>query len=245
MDSGNAALVIAAGQAGTPAWVTPVIAGAAAILAATVTALASAYAAKRKVAELRLSNSFDLAKQYLESARNYTETVYMPLSISVHELQSEFLAYKTQIEATQATEADEDRFREACSKFIKTSDDLFLRGAGAVLTIRLDEAISRFASFLRESLSLTSGKVVKTRKIPSADTQLQLATKMLKSIPLMLIPFATAHIMFSMLPDIILEFRVIISAAPLDSKAFEEQFSEYVDFVKVGIKEVTLGGYKN
>ncbi len=90
----NTAFVVAASQGGTPAWVTPVIAAGAAIAAALVTALSSAYIARRRVTELQLSNSFELAKQYLESARNYTQSVYLPLSIQVYNLQDAFLAYK-------------------------------------------------------------------------------------------------------------------------------------------------------
>jgi hypothetical protein len=243
MDGGSAALVLAAGQAVTPAWLTPVIAGAAAILAATVTALASGYAAKRKVAELRLSNSFELAKQYLESARNYTETVYMPLAISVHELYSGFLAFKA-ADADHATSA-EGQFRTACEKFADAVDHLFVRGAGAVLTLRLDEEVTRFVSFLRESLASTSGKVIKTRIIPSTDTMLRLALKMLKSAPLMVVPFAGMPIMFSTLSDILPEYRSIITAAPISSQNFERQFSEYITTVKSGIKEVTLGAHKD
>ena len=86
--------VLAASQGGTPVWVTPLIAAGAAILAAVVTALASAYVARRKVAELQLSNSFELAKQYLESARNYTQSVYLPLAIDIYKLNDAFLTYQ-------------------------------------------------------------------------------------------------------------------------------------------------------
>jgi hypothetical protein len=236
-------LVLAASQAGTPAWLTPVIAGAAAILAATVTAVASAYAAKHKLAELRLGNSLELAKQYLESARNYTGMVYMPLAISVHELYSEFLAFKAA--DTEHGVSAETQFREACKKYIDTVDNLFLRGAGAVLTLRLDETVTRFISFLRESLTSTSGKVVKARNVPSADTTLRLAARMFKSAPFMLLPFGAMSIMFSMLPDIMQEYRAIVASAPISSEEFERQFAEYIDVVKSGIKEVTLGGYKD
>jgi hypothetical protein len=240
MDVGSAALVLAAGQAGTPAWLTPVIAGAAAILAATVTALAGAYAAKRKAAELKLSNSFDLAKQYLESARNYTETVYMPLSISVYKLYSDYLTFK----AADANRADaaETLFREACYTFTGTVDDLFLRGAGAVLTLRLDETVSRFVSFLRESLASTSGKVVKVRNEPSIDAMLRLWVKTFKSAPL---AFLAPVAVIGVLPDIMQIYRATVAAAPVTSGAFEKQFVEYIDVVKSGIKEVTLGGYKD
>ncbi len=240
MDAGSATLVLAETSAGTPVWLTPVIAGAAAILAATVTGLASAYAAKRKAAELKLSNSFDLAKQYLESARNYTETVYMPLSISTYKLYSEFLAFKAA--DTESAHLAENRFREGCQAFIDTIDDLFLRGAAAVLTLRTDEAVTRFTSFLRESLASTSGKVIKVNRRPPIRQMLIGAIRAGFEVG---VAGAASPLVSLALPDITGEVSSVIAAAPVTSEDFERQFVNYIEVVKAGIKEVTLGGYKD
>jgi 2-methylisocitrate lyase-like PEP mutase family enzyme len=84
----------AATSTGTPGWLTALIAGLAAILAAAATALSSAYVAKRKIAEIELTNTFQMAEKYLESARRYTQNVYLPLAVAVHNLHAAFLDFK-------------------------------------------------------------------------------------------------------------------------------------------------------
>jgi hypothetical protein len=163
------AFVIAASQGGTPAWVTPLIAAGAAIAAALVTALSSAYVARRKVAELQLSNSFELAKQYLESARNYTQRVYLPLAVEVYNLRDAFLAYKAVGQPSERSRVGErnsprERFENDCLLLIGAVSTLFRNGAGAVLTSRLDEDVTDFISFLRESV--TAERTAKTKTKP-------------------------------------------------------------------------------
>jgi hypothetical protein len=94
-------------------------------------AAASAYAARRKVAELQLSNSFDLAKRYLESARNYTQTVYLPLAASAYELYNEFLTFTAaDPKDPHASAIAENRVIDECQSFISDSNMLFRSGAG-------------------------------------------------------------------------------------------------------------------
>ena len=164
-----AAFATAASEGGTPAWVTPLIAAGAAIAAALVTALSAAYVARRKVAELELTNSFDLSKQYLESARNYTQAVYLPLSVDVYKLHDSFLTYKAYGNPVERSALNEpssiDRsavngpsirevFEDDCRLFIGETRTRFYQGAGAVLTIRLDKDITSSISFLQESLDI-------------------------------------------------------------------------------------------
>lgn len=123
--------MLATSSNGAPTWLTPVIAAGAAILAAAFTAAASAYVARRKVAELQLSNSFDLAKRYLESARNYTQTVYLPLAASAYELYNEFLTFTAaDPKDPHASAIAENRFIDECQSFISDSNMLFRSGAG-------------------------------------------------------------------------------------------------------------------
>lgn len=209
------------------------IAAGAAILAAVVTAYATAYAARRKVAELRLANSFELAKQYLESARNYSETVYLPLAISVYRLHNSFLTFKA---ADDPRESKEATFADECKAFIDTVDGLFIRGATAVLTIRLDEAITRLISFLRESLS--SKHAVKGTSPLDYIIGVGLGTLSIT------MPLAGASIGPLLELGTKKTSRPTYIAAPTGSKEFEEQFLIHVNTIKSGIKEVTLGGYK-
>lgn len=226
---------LAVSQGGTPIWLTPVIAGAAAILAAAVTAYATAYAARRKVAELRLANSFEQAKQYLESARNYSERVYLPLSVSAYKLHNSFLTYRAAIDADQATTTV---FTDECKEFITAVDSLFMRGAAAVLTLRLDETITLFVSFLRESLT-------STRSVRGTSIIQEFLNVMLTTMSVTL-PLITPLSFFRVGP--LLELGTKQSgptwvAAPIASSEFEEQFLTYINAIKSGIKEVTLGGY--
>jgi hypothetical protein len=317
MSANGTAFVLAASQSGTPAWLTPVIAASAAILAAAFTAGASAYAARRKVTELELSNSFDQAKQYLESARNYTRTVYLPLSAAVYKLHNEFLTFKAadpeqakaadpeqakaadpeqakaadpeqakaadpeqakaadpeqakaadpeqakaadpeqakaadpeQAKAAdpeQAKAADpeeesaESRFMTECRTFISTTDGMFRSGAGAVLTLRLDESITFFVSFLRESL--TAERVIKSsflmRNIFKVSLDvLSIAAPGMGAVS----PILSALIDVGGLQS---RSKPAVAAAPITSDDFKKQFVLYIDTIKGGIKEVTLGGYK-
>jgi hypothetical protein len=232
----KAPLVAAASQGGTPVWVTPLIAAAAAIAAAIVTAFASAYAARRKVAELELSHSFELAKQYLESARNYTQAVYLPLAVAVYKLHKEFLTFKT-VEDDKENSVT-NPFVTACETFISTVDDLFLRGGAAVLTLRLDETLTLFSSFLRESL--TAERVIRANLLETAVRAAVSAAS---------IALAVASPTASVLVDFALQSRrsrskFSVAAAPITSGEFEEQFAFYISTIKSSIKEVTLGKYK-
>jgi|SRR5215469_8045954 len=235
MDAAKTGFILAASQGGTPVWVTPLIAAGAAILAAVVTAFSSAYVARRKVAELELSNSFELAKQYLESARNYTQTVYLPLATDMYKLHSAFLAYKATVNSE--TGSARDPFLTACNTFISTVDNLFLHGAAAVLTLRLDEDTTSFVSFLRESL--TTQRVVKTRSLLATMLSMGVSAAALVTPLVGAIPTSQ-----------LLELGVgpaprhAIAAAPIASDEFEKQFALYANSIKAGIKQVMLGGYK-
>lgn len=234
--------VLAASQGGTPVWVTPLIAAGAAIIAAAVTALAGAYVARRKVAELQLSNSFELAKQYLESARNYTQSVYLPLAVEIYKLHDGFLSYK--VADQDQPESAGNRFENDCELFIDAVNSLFIQGAGAVFTVRLDEDVTSFVSFLRESL--TAERVVNTRSLLTTAVRAGLTAAALIAPGIGPAMGVVAGISTSQL----LEFgagsaaKHEIAAAPIASKKFEEQFTLYVSEIKSGIKQVTLGGYK-
>lgn len=239
------ALAIAASKGGTPVWVTPLIAAGAAIAAALVTALSAAYVARRKVAELQLTNSFELAKQYLESARNYTQSVYLPLSIYIYNLHDAFLAYQAIGKPAQRSGSNEpwsprEQFENDCQLFIAAARTLFRQGAGAVLTVRLDQDVTAFISFLQESLRVD--EVVQTRSLLKTVGRIALTTAsiLVPSVGVASSISATALLAFGSGSATEGE----IAAAPIMSDKFEEQFYLYIASIKSGIKQVTLGGYK-
>jgi hypothetical protein len=242
--SETAFTLVAATKGGTPTWVTPLIAAGAAIAAALVTALSAAYVARRKVAEIQLTNSFELAKQYLESARNYTQNVYLPISIEVYELHDAFLRYKAFGKPSEQSGpgkpfSPRGRFENDCRLFIGATRERFYQGAGAVLTVRLDDDLTAFKSFLEESLA--ADEVVEARSAFKTIGRFALTAA---SIIMPVIGTAS-----SISSAALLAFGTgstterQVSAAPVMSDKFEEQFGIYITSIKAGIKQVTLGGY--
>lgn len=243
-----AALAAAASKGGTPAWVTPVIAAGAAIAAALVTALSAAYVARRKVAELELTNSFDLSKQYLESARNYTQSVYLPLSIDVYKLHDSFLAYKASGKPAGRSSSGgpysiRETFENDCQLFVGETRTRFHQGAGAVLTIRLDKDVTSFVSFLQESLNIK--EVVETK---SPNKIIKIAGRVALTATSIIVP--AIGIAAGVSTAALLSFgsetpaEQKVTAAPITSDKFEEQFDAFITSIKFGIKQVTLGGFK-
>jgi hypothetical protein len=248
VSASGAAFVLAASQGGTPVWLLPLIGAGSAVLAAFLTAAASAYAARRRAQELELSNSFELAKQYLESARNYTQAIYLPLAIAVYKLHSKYLTFKAANSEVAMEEAEteevpspETEFIKECTAFILTTDNLFQSGAAAVLTLRLDESLTLFVSFLRESL--TASRIVKSAFLKQTLTNLSLN---IISFSVPLVGAIASPIAASLIEVGGIQSRSnrTIIAAPVSSGDFEKQFVLYVDTIKASIKEVTLGGYK-
>lgn len=245
-----AAFAAAASKGGTPPWVTPLIAAGAAIAAALVTALSAAYVARRKVAELELTNSFDLSKQYLESARNYTQSVYLPLSVDVYKLHDSFLTYKAsgkpvERSAINGLPSVRERFENDCRLFIGETRTRFYQGAGAVLTIRLDKDITSFISFLQESLDLEEVVQKKSFDLGLAARMAGRVALTAASIIVPAIGIATdisTGTLLSFGSEKPAEQKVI--AAPIMSDTFEEQFDVFIVSIKFGIKQVTLGGFK-
>jgi hypothetical protein len=245
-----AAFAAAASEGGTPAWVTPVIAAGAAIAAALVTALSAAYVARRKVAELELTNSFDLSKQYLESARNYTQTVYLPLSVDVYQLHDSFLTYKAygkpvERSAPSGPPSIRERFEDDCRLFIGETRTRFYQGAGAVLTIRLDKDITSFISFLQESLDIEE---VVQKKSLDFGIAVRIVSRVALTAASIIVPAigvaagVSTGTLISFGSEKPAEQKVI--AAPIMSDVFEEQFDVFIAAIKLGIKQVTLGGFK-
>jgi len=245
-----AAFAAAASKGGTPAWVTPLIAAGAAIAAALVTALSAAYVARRKVAELELTNSFDLSKQYLESARSYTQSVNLPLSVDVYKLHDSFLTYKASGKPVERSALNgplsvRESFESDCRLFIMETRTRFYQGAGAVLTIRLDKDITSFISFLQESLDIE--EVVQNKSF-DLSVVARMAARAALTAGSIIVPFVgvaagvSTGTLLSFGSENPAEQKVI--AAPIMSDVFEEQFDVFIASIKFGIKQVTLGGFK-
>jgi hypothetical protein len=233
----------AATSAGTPGWITALIAALAAVLAATATALASAYAARRKVAEIELTNSFQLANQYLESARRYTETVYLPLAVAVHDLHSAFLAFKAVIREPEVPAATTN-FTDKISTFLAATNKQFAAGASAVLTFKLDDTLTGFTAFIDKSRSVAEPVTVnEVAMIFSLGFYgLQIHRSLTRQFSSSILPYD--EFTFRILGmGMGLRQNPMLVAAPLGSDEFAKRFTFDINQIKAAIKEVTLGAY--
>lgn len=225
---------------GPPGWVTAIIAAIAAVVAASATAGASAYAAKRKVVEIEVAHAHQLAAEYLQTARQYSQDVYLPLARAVNRLDIAFNQYRAGTENVSAALAT---WRQHCETFLQFCDELFDRGATAALTIGLDNSLSSFLSFMRESLTANEARTV---------NQVSVATE----FGWLGLRFHRERTMGAVLPNRLREASVnllgvrlevrqdpTLVAAPLESSNFEERFVADIGMIKILIKEVTLGGF--
>ncbi|QDO85191.1 hypothetical protein FM037_20560 [Shewanella psychropiezotolerans] len=75
--------------------ITTLIAGLAGILGAIIGGYFKASSSKQKIIELNQNYNQKLQDNYLEKAREYTESVYAPLSIGLAKLSYGFRKYRT------------------------------------------------------------------------------------------------------------------------------------------------------
>jgi hypothetical protein len=138
---------------------TALISAGAAIAAALVTAGASAYSAARKTAELRLTYAQQSQDKYLANARAYLTTIYMPLSRGLYVFQREYNTYLSAKQEPAHEATARTAFQAACGDYLQLLDGLYQGAADSFLTTELDQRLTAFTSFIRESL--TADKVIK------------------------------------------------------------------------------------
>jgi hypothetical protein len=95
---------------------TALIAAAASIAAALVTAGASSYTARTRINEVRLTYNQKLHENYLATARAYTNSIYVPLAISLTRLSEAFVHFRDSLAPkTRAVDAEVlAEFRAGC-----------------------------------------------------------------------------------------------------------------------------------
>jgi hypothetical protein len=233
----------AVASTGTPGWITALIAAAAAILAAAVTALSSAYVARRKVAEIQLTNALQLASQYLESARQYTQNVYLPIARAVHNLHKAFLDFKAVTEESEASAAKRD-FLNAINTFLAVTDAQFESGASAVLTFKLDDMLTGFTAFVEKSRSATESVTINEVELALSMGFLgwHIQKKLIRDFSSSISPY-DSFALRTVGISLGLQQNPVLVAAPLDSNNFAKRFILDVNQIKSAIKEVTLGAY--
>jgi hypothetical protein len=140
-----------------------IVAGLAALLGALITALASAYSSHQKIKEIEVKYQQQLLETYLTNARNYTNSLYVPLILILGRLGDAYQQFRKDLDIETGTVEQESKtvFENVCNVFDKELKDLFDRGADAFLTTQLEERLRSFRLFLLNSLAANE-PIVKT-----------------------------------------------------------------------------------
>lgn len=222
---------------GVPTWVAAVIAAAAVILGATVTAIASIAAANRKIREVILSHQLQQRVSYLENARAYTNSIYVPLSISLNELTSSFQRFRLRREEDPTSDAAVEHLRIGIQHFADVVNDLLDRGAGAFLTTTLEQQLEAFVAFVynsRTASSTTRTATVSIRLFGFSMEGTIGSEPVIRQVRIM-----ESFPAFGLVGTQILSDTII--AADVSSRDFEREFVTGIARLRILIKEVTLG----
>lgn len=227
---------------GIPTWLTALIAALGIVLGAVATGIFSIVAAGRKVREIEVTYQQRLQENYLENARVYTRSVYMPLATALTKLSAAFQEYRSELEELQDTIPVVERLYEAVGSFVDLVKNLQDQGAAAFLTIALENELEDFIAFLDASrvatatrrratvqLSMLGVSVEGDVSSPLVIWQARLMS-MLRYLPSPLVPRV------KMLKD------RVAAADPL-SETFDVEFAVSVNRLRTLIKEVTLGAH--
>jgi hypothetical protein len=222
------------------------------IAGALITALASAYAARQKIRELEVSYEQKLRENYLTNARQYTISVYVPLSIAVLKLfeQYQLLKDSLEIKSPSAT-ITEQAFRQACKEYENSVSSLFERGAAAYLTSQLEQQLQSFNRFLDASLVASEAVLlrdveyhvyipgfVRLRGRHSFKSDRGPIQRAFTSL------WGSRRFRINFVPGTSLSYHMPkLLCAPITSPEFDERMVADIQVIKFLIKEVTLGSH--
>lgn len=225
---------------------TALIVAGASIAAALVTAGAATYGARAKIREVQLSYSQKLHESYLGTARQYTNSVYIPLTVALSNLSDAFVSFRDGLDSKtrNADEEAERRFRAACSEFLDEIDAFTRRGSDAFLTTALEEVLLSFTVFLRKSLvsnEARTGVVIGEASVevsPRFGELISMSSYVLGSLSLLLpLKGLGTGLGLALRPGA--DKKLL--EAPIRSKLFEERVVDDLRLLRILIKEVTLG----
>lgn len=220
--------------------ITASIAGVAGILGAVIGGFFKTLSSKQKILELNQNYNQKLQDNYLEKAREYTESVYAPLSIALAKLSYGFRKYQINIERNDENELLL-QLAVVIEEFNSIVMELMSKGAGAFLTTELDERLQSFGAFLDASKNAeyVTLKMILGFALPFFGSGYQEMESRISGrftrilwIPRLSVSLGSLGVSY--------EAREIL-AAPLSSRDFEERFVRDTHIINVLIKEVTLG----
>ncbi|MGK3206863.1 hypothetical protein [Amycolatopsis sp. MEPSY49] len=233
------ALVLAADQP-QPGWLTALIAAGGVVVGALLAAAGAIYTAKKKAQELDITYSQRLRDSYLENARSYLHSVYLPVHLALARLMMEYRKFRAHVDLKSGVA--EEGYKEAFEAEIVVYDDvlrgLLERAAGAFLTTALEERLESFNEFLRQSAPAVELRVANVVEI-SVGLGAFRASSMQSGTSSRRLPISS--ISLSILGARLTVREVAVQYAPLGTREFEERFVQDTAILRALVKEVTLG----
>jgi gas vesicle protein len=257
-------------MSGLPIWaqmVISIVGGGA--LGGIAGAVSSVYAARQKIREIEVTSlkkldeaAFTyrqkLDENSLINARAFLDTLYMPINISLSNLDSQYAELKTKI-GSYSTDTEDfrmayEKFRLACENYVKYIHNLTDEGKDAFLIGEFEERLLSFTDFVKNSLDTKKHSFVTiyvlgeaTYDIPS-ELELDRSKEIRRSrrIELLKIGYEFQKGIFRRftswlnLPIPHYEGEKVL-AAPITSLAFEKRLSHDIRELKSFIKKVSLG----
>ena len=227
-----------------PTILTAAIAAGGVVLGAALSAIASAYAASRKTKEIELNHAHKMREKYLENARQFAGTIYVPLNIHLTKLSNAYSEFRRYVDFDKGTSPNSalENFRSVCLEVVGEINLMSSRGADAYLTTDFDQALNDFVNFIRQSVDETN--VVRKRVL-----QMELNYPAIGMFPRKFERNYVRNNLRFFVPDISIRVGGIklgysedqVISAPLTSREFEKRIQTEVPTLKFLIKEVTLG----
>ena len=134
--------------------------------------------------------------------------------------------------------------RTECRRYLGTIGDLLIRGADAYLTTVIDERLSDFTNFIRNSLDR---EVIRKRRVLKTEFNMfgnsTMPTVRIDRDAVSLLERAEIPAFSLGAGGIRLSYSEKVLAAPVQSPEFEARIRTEVPQIKFLIKEVTLGSH--
>ncbi len=221
------------------AWTVALIAALGAVVGVVITVSGTIYAAKKKTEEIELVYVQRLRDRYLDNARAYLESIYVPLHLALAHLTASYRTFRSHInfDAQEAPREQIDDFRAAAAAYDDTVRELLDRGAAAFLTTALEEHLGSFNEFLRESRDATETQVA---VLLSFGVSL-FGTRMEAEWTRILHKRLSRKIRINQFGFKAEIYEKQLLRAPLVTRDFEEAFVRQATFLRILIKGVTLG----
>ena len=219
--------------------ITALIAASAAIFGGAIAGIASYMNTRHKIRELEIAGSQKLRENYLQNAREYTQTIYVPLTLAMSKLSDAYSVFNR----NPLTSGTNDAFKKAIDQFRDDVQQLRNRGAEAFLTNELEDKLRSFQEFLVSSRGSTT--LIRKAEIGFRVGLGGLAWAETTTVALIgrsATWWRSPRMSLSLLGLGFTYEAMVIQSAPVESIEFSTRFTADTGELRYLIKEVTLGG---